>query len=1439
MTSLKRHVYCFCFSFLACFALVSAAEEAPQPPLHLSFTPSSPEEGYTINFNNVSIIEYLKFISEIGKFNFIYQEKDLNFNVTIVSEGATRLVDVLGALVQVLRINGFDLIEQGNNFIITQSNLGSPIATVFSDDLPAEGKHIPPIMTYVFKVKNANPAKLNEILTPFLSADAISEVSEETRHLIITDMTQNIEQIQKLMVSLDAPGTPLEVGKYTTKHNSPSDLLPLAEQIVTPLSEGNPLILVPQNGHHTIFIISTPFLTERTLSILEDLDRPPSIVSSFQGVLTGDNLLIYAIQHKSAAVLEAALRQIAADFDQSPQASTSLGQALQSIKYLRSTHAFFFIGNPTSLAEIEKILSSLDAPYSEQELNSMHQGFYIYKIKNGTEKQIKDSLNKLVKNLKTSPSDNTELVATIQSMRWIKENNSLLFLGHPRSLEMVAQLLPIFDAPLHEGKTDSNLPLSNDFFLYQPKNMSTELFINQIHTIYQDLKSSGFADPAFLHVLQSAKFSTGNTIVFTGDAQSLDRVRALASLIDGEAIQEPETTTIYIHRIQYSDYTYLEQQLNTLADSLPTTSALRQTILSAEYLQASRSLVFRGPNAVIEQIKEIFAALDDPEAALEQPSTFFVYQPTDLSTEDFIALVHKMATSMKESGFTDVALLATLKGAKLIADSKRVLFIGSPASIGRVKELLPSLDSTTGKAAGNAGRSDFFIYQPLYKTPQDILSLVHGMAADMKSGGLENSNLIFTLQSAQITANQRAILFTGSSESLAGVKKLLTVIDVASTSDASGQKPQNTSFFIYRPVNVSADTLQKGAIELATDMESSGFANELLIDTLHNAHVTSNGKAVLFIGPPDAIKELKDLLPSLDIASFVSEETSFFVYKVRYLAGEVLMEDLRNSTKDLKATTATDRQFLDAISSMRFIATTNSIIFNGTPQAIARIKTLLSHFDVASAQATVPTRIVSGYKIYKPKNVPGEQLVKILRDFEKTLLSSGVEKQALFDVVNHLQWMPATLSILISGDVKAVDEVYALLERFDIPQPGINDEGGVANFADMSFLIYKLKYHQGREIVLALRQIGQDLAKSGTEPNKALAIAINALQWIQITNSLISTGTPDTLSKLRQLIESIDIPLKQVFVEVLIVETTLGNALNFGLRWGSQGQYRNRFAYATGSFPQNTQNNPDTLSDFQQNLGTVSATTTPTGNFIPFTSGFDLGVIGDIILHKGRSYFSLGSLVDALQTEGDTLVVTNQKIVTQDNKNSTFFVGNNIPYTGSFVTNTSNQTIQTANLEYRDIGVNLSITPKVGNNDVLTLDIAQDITELVNPDVGSTTSTDNVTGITTSKTSSRTIVSVPNKSFLVLSGQVQNTKTHTKTGIPCLGGLPLVGAFFSQNDYQKNNTNLIIFIRPHIIKTFDEYKEITARQEKIYRDQTDDPESFDAALELVKTPDDF
>jgi type II secretory pathway component GspD/PulD (secretin) len=387
-----------------------------------------------------------------------------------------------------------------------------------------------------------------------------------------------------------------------------------------------------------------------------------------------------------------------------------------------------------------------------------------------------------------------------------------------------------------------------------------------------------------------------------------------------------------------------------------------------------------------------------------------------------------------------------------------------------------------------------------------------------------------------------------------------------------------------------------------------------------------------------------------------------------------------------------------------------------------------------------------------------------------------------------------------------------------------NGSGLVAGTSEKyEFFVHKLQYHEGQHIVDTLKKIAADLRSQPDAPGR-LINAIQSLQYVQATNSLLCSTDPDTLGKLRTLIEDLDKPLRQVFIEVLVVETDVKKSMEFGLQWAAGGQFQNKVGFGLGNFAPG--------SSFAGAMKGINPQNPPTGlDQIPLVPGFDLGVIGNVIMHKGKSYLSLGSLVSALQLDGSSTIVLNQKIITQDNKNSTIFNGENIPFTGSVVSTVGQSQQTSANIEYRDVGVSLSITPRLGEGDIITLEINEQITETLDQDMMASSNT-TVNGIRTTKTNMATHVHVPDKNFLVLSGMIRNTKANRKAGIPCLGGLPIIGLAFSKTKKDDEKRNVIIFVRPHIIRSFEDYDRLTKNQAEIYRNQAEGTD-FSEALQLV------
>lgn len=356
------------------------------------------------------------------------------------------------------------------------------------------------------------------------------------------------------------------------------------------------------------------------------------------------------------------------------------------------------------------------------------------------------------------------------------------------------------------------------------------------------------------------------------------------------------------------------------------------------------------------------------------------------------------------------------------------------------------------------------------------------------------------------------------------------------------------------------------------------------------------------------------------------------------------------------------------------------------------------------------------------------------------------------------------------------------------------------------FYIHKLGFRRGDEIVNALTSIGTSLQEAGAG-NLDLIASIQSIQWLEGSNALVFTGTTESIAKVKELIDEIDTPLRQVFIEMLIFEIDLDDSLNYGVNWGS------RFRTDTAAGAQGFLSGANTL-----NSGLDSAL--PGGSFDPSglarASGFHLGIIGRNISVGGFEFNSIGALITALHDKSKTEILMNPKILIEDNSTAEIFVGINTPYQTQSIANDLGNVI-TSNVEYRDVGTRLKVTPIISDNDIITLDILEEVSSIASQQNTSSTLTNQPTGPTTNQSRSVTRVHVPNKYFLVMSGMIQDQQTRRRNQVPCLGGAPLIGALFSDLDLRDQKRNLMIFIRPQIIDTVQDIDDITRHQQDVHR----------------------
>jgi general secretion pathway protein D len=311
------------------------------------------------------------------------------------------------------------------------------------------------------------------------------------------------------------------------------------------------------------------------------------------------------------------------------------------------------------------------------------------------------------------------------------------------------------------------------------------------------------------------------------------------------------------------------------------------------------------------------------------------------------------------------------------------------------------------------------------------------------------------------------------------------------------------------------------------------------------------------------------------------------------------------------------------------------------------------------------------------------------------------------------------------------------------------------------------------------------------------------------TNSLIITGPEPMYRQLRAVIDQLDSRRAQVYIETMIVKVDATKAAEIGFQWQAlSGQKGDRNIVGAGTnFPGSG------------NIISLSAATSQGANATGFAAATQAGIPGGFnigVLTKVGSIYTLGALAKFLETNADANVLSTPNLVSLDNEEAKIVIGQNVPFiTGTF-TNTGTGTGATnpfQTIERKDVGLTLRVKPQIGEGGTVRMTVFQE-----NSSVASAGSS---AGPTTDKSSIETTVVVDDGQIMVLGGLLKDEFTGSAGKVPVLGDLPVVGGLFRSDNRTRVKSNLMVFLKPMVIRTqqaandltFDRYDSIRALQQ--------------------------
>jgi len=313
------------------------------------------------------------------------------------------------------------------------------------------------------------------------------------------------------------------------------------------------------------------------------------------------------------------------------------------------------------------------------------------------------------------------------------------------------------------------------------------------------------------------------------------------------------------------------------------------------------------------------------------------------------------------------------------------------------------------------------------------------------------------------------------------------------------------------------------------------------------------------------------------------------------------------------------------------------------------------------------------------------------------------------------------------------------------------------------------------------------------------------------TNSLIITAAEPMYRQVRNVIEQLDGRRAQVYVESMIVKVDVTKAAQIGVQW------QNLFGSTRGT-PVGVGTNFGTglaniLTGSVTTANGVSGVTTAVAGGATAQQGLNVAVfrrIGDAV--------TLGALANFLQTQTGANVLSTPNLVALDNEEAKIVIGQNLPFvTGSYTnTGTSTSTVSPfQTVDRKDVGLTLRVKSQIGENGTIRMTIYEENSSV---QAGTTTNTN---GPTTNKSAVETSVTVDDGATLVLGGLMQDEYSDEDDSVPGLGSIPLIGNLFKNQNRTRTKTNLVIFLRPVVLRdqstadqlTLDRYESIRAIQD--------------------------
>lgn len=439
----------------------------------------------------------------------------------------------------------------------------------------------------------------------------------------------------------------------------------------------------------------------------------------------------------------------------------------------------------------------------------------------------------------------------------------------------------------------------------------------------------------------------------------------------------------------------------------------------------------------------------------------------------------------------------------------------------------------------------------------------------------------------------------------------------------------------------------------------------------------------------------------------------------------------------------------------------NVLLMTGRAGVIQRLMTIVERVDQTGDRnvTSIPLSYASSTEVVKMVN-------ELNKMDEKSALPGMLTANVVAD--------ERTNSVLVRGEPNSRQRVIDMVKQLDRQQAV---QGNTK-------VIY-LKYAKAADLVEVLTGVGDSIQTDQQNALPALRKDISIKAHEQ-TNSLIVNAAPDIMRDLEQVIAQLDIRRPQVLVEAIIAEVQDADGMNLGVQWANKNAGVTQFTN-TG-LPITTM--MAGADQFRRDGTLGTAATTALGGFNGIAAGFYQG--------------NWGMLMTALSSNSKNDILATPSIVTLDNMEATFNVGQEVPVLAGSQTTSGDNVFQT--VERKTVGIKLKVKPQINEGDSVLLEIEQEVSSVAD----SASSSSANLGATFNTRTVNNAVLVSSGETVVVGGLLDKSTNESASKVPLLGDIPVLGYLFRSNSTETKKRNLMLFIRPSIIRDRSQYQSASA-----------------------------